>query len=290
MPGVSSTLPLPPGTADAVPTVVAGQRPVAGPLEWRQPLAGSTGATGVQSSRPELDRDRLSRGVQPDAGSVAQSPGLVRLAWIAALLVALPVFVQAPWVRDAPVGATLFTVPLLAAGVLLQNRGTGFWRPLGSLLVGFAGSWLGGSIFWGWFRDQPLWHLPMEAFALPLALGGWRTRWRLACGFYLGALAGTACTDLVIALTGVIRLWPAVVNGSLDQAPLLLHEACLSLLHPLPIGLILTAAILLTLTGRWLWRRGETERIAAAALLTTLAVDGLFLVMALMAPRLSGLI
>lgn len=232
----------------------------------------------------------LSLELQQLTGLDLKGSGLIRLAWIASLLVALPVFVQAPWVREAPEAAALFTAPLLVIGVLLQHQGRGLWRPLGALFVGFAGSWLGGSIFWGWFRDQPLWHLPIEAFALPLALTGWRTRWRLACGFYLGALAGTACTDLVIALSGVIKRWPAVVNGSLEQAPLLLHEAGLSLLQPLPMLLILTAATLLSLCCRWLWSRGEAQRIAAAALGTTLAVDGLFLAAALLAPRLSGLI
>jgi hypothetical protein len=224
------------------------------------------------------------------ARSSTVGSGLTPVAWIAALLVALPVFVQAPWVREAPLGATLFTIPLLASGLLLQRRGQGIWSAIGALLVGFSGSWLGGSIFWGWFRDQPFWHLPIEAFALPLALGGWRTPWRLGCGFYLGSLAGTACTDLVMALSGVIQRWPAVVNGSLEEAPLLLHQAGLSLLHPLPITLILSAAGLLSLACVWLWRAGESQRIAAAALATTLAVDGLFLAAALAAPKLSGLI
>ena len=225
-------------------------------------------------------------------GTAVRAPaiGLTTLAWIAALLVTLPVFVQAPWVRQAPVGATLFTVPLLAAGVLLQRRGHGIWSAVGTLLVGFSGSWLGGSIFWGWFREHPLWHLPIEAFALPLALGGWRTPWRLACGFYLGSLAGTATTDLVMALSGVMQRWPAVVAGPLDQAPRLLHEAGLSLLHPLPLLLIGAAAATLIVCCRRLWGLGEAQRVAAAALATTLAVDGLFLTAALTAPRLSGLI
>jgi len=35
------------------------------------------------------------------------------------------------------------------------------------LALGFSGSWLDGAIFWGWFRLAPIWHLPVEAFALP---------------------------------------------------------------------------------------------------------------------------
>ena len=112
----------------------------------------------------------------------------------------------------------------------------------------------------------------------------------MACGFYLGSLAGTASTDLVMACSGVIRRWPAVVNAPLDEAPQLLHQAGLSLLHPFPLGLILAAAVLLVLACRWLWTGGEPRRIAAAALGTTVLVDGLFLAAALAAPRLSGLI
>jgi hypothetical protein len=42
--------------------------------------------------------------------------------------------------------------------------------------------------------------------------------------------------------------------------------------------------------SRWLWSRGPVARIAATALATTLLVDALFLALALLAPRLSGLI
>jgi len=41
---------------------------------------------------------------------------------------------------------------------------------------------------------------------------------------------------------------------------------------------------------RWLWQQGQVGRITGSALATTLAVDGLFLIAALAAPRLSGLI
>ncbi|MFM8526026.1 MAG: DUF3120 domain-containing protein [Cyanobacteriota bacterium] len=262
MPGATTTLPL-----------VPAQGPLQGPESLR---------ISERWSLKALERSQSGLSVD---GSLSWP-----LSWLAALLVALPVFVQAPWVREAPVAATLFTLPLLISGVLLQQRGQGRWSALGALLVGFSGSWLGGSIFWGWFRDQPFWHLPIEAFALPLALGGWRTSWRLASGFYLGSLAGTACTDLVMALSGVIHRWPAVVNGSIEEAPRLLHEAGLSLLHPMPISLILTAALALGLICRRLQRGGQTQRIAAAALATTLAVDGLVLAAAIAAPKLSGLI
>jgi len=217
-------------------------------------------------------------------------PQQLRLPLMAALLVTLPVFVQAPWVRNAPLSATLFTIPLLAGAILLALRGRGVWQELGGLLVGFSGSWLAGSVFWGWCRLHPLWHLPIEAFALPLALGGLRGPWRLAGAFYLASLLGTAATDAVMALGGVIRLWPLVLTAPPEQAAGLLQEAGLLVLQPLPLATVLIAATMLLLLSRSLWRRGGICRVSAAALATTISVDGLFLAAALLAPTLSGLI
>jgi hypothetical protein len=161
---------------------------------------------------------------------------------------------------------------------------------LGVLLVGFAGSWLGGSLFWGWCREHPALHLPIEAFALPLALGGLRTRWRIGASFYLASVLGTALTDALIALTGLMPLWPPVVQASPEAAEILLQQAARSLLHP-------TSLLALALTGTWIaqlaWKlqAGDAAaRVAAATLASTLLVDGLFFGAALLAPRLSGLI
>ena len=206
------------------------------------------------------------------------------------LLVTLPVFLQAPWVRLAPFSAALFTVPLLAIGLALGHHSQPRQRTIGALLVGFCGSWLGGCLFWGWFRLHPLWHLPLEAFALPLALGGLQGRWKSACGFYLGSLVGTAATDGAIALSGVMPLWPQVLSATPSQAPLLLQAAAQQVLEPQALVLVVGCAILLIQACRWLWLQGEVGRITSAALATTLAVDGLFLLAALAAPQLSGLV
>jgi hypothetical protein len=52
------------------------------------------------------------------------APGLLQTRWtgrsavlLSGLLVVLPVFVEAPWVRQAPFSAVLFTAVLLAAGL-----------------------------------------------------------------------------------------------------------------------------------------------------------------------------
>lgn len=214
------------------------------------------------------------------------------LAMLAALLVLLPVFLQAPWVRLQPFSAALFTLPLLLLGLSLEGFGRGDWKASGSLLVGFSGSWLAGCLFWGWCREHPLWHLPIEAFALPLALTGLDGRWRIACSFYLASLLGTACTDAVMALSGVMRLWPAVVQAAPDQAAILLQEAAQAVLQPPCLLLVLGVAATLGAGCRWAWQehRDGSWQIAAAALATTVAVDGLFLGAALLAPKLSGLI
>ncbi len=128
-----------------------------------------------------------------------------------------------------------------------------------------------------------------------LALGGLQGRWRLAATFYLSSLAGTACTDLAMAATGVMQYWPAVVTASMDQAPLLLHQAGLHLLQPLPLATLGIAAALVLLAGLRLNQKGhgseaDAGAMAAAVLITTLWVDGLFLLAAMLQPGLSGLI
>lgn len=212
-------------------------------------------------------------------------------------MVVLPVFLQAPWVRVHPFSATLFTAVLVAIGIAFNRSDNPSKAAFGSLLVGFSGSWLAGCVFWGWLRAHPVLHLPIEAFALPIALAGFQTRWRLASAFYLSSLVGTAFTDLMMAITGVMRFWPGVVTASLDTAPQLLHEAGLYLLHPLPItalalaaGLILWLANTLSKRETASYNSSDTLSMSAAVLMTTLWVDGLFLLAAVVQPGLTGLI
>ena len=228
----------------------------------------------------------------PSAIRANQSPGVgVGIGLAGALLVALPVFLQAPWVRLAPFSAALFTAPLLLVGVLLAESPNPGLSRAGTLLVGFSGSWLGGCLFWGWCRLHPLWHLPIEAFALPLALGGLNSRWRLAASFYLASLLGTACTDAVMAITGVMRHWREVLLAPADQAALQLQNAALEVLQPLPLAMTLLAGAMLLGLCRRFWQHPDPSwRLAASAIATTLAVDGVFLAASLWAPQLSGLV
>ena len=145
-------------------------------------------------------------------------------------------------------------------------------------------------MFWGWLRLHPLWHLPVEAFALPLAIAGLQGPWRRAGQCYLGALIGTACTDAATALCGLMPLWPQVLQASPNEAPLLLSAAAEQVLQPMPLAVVGGFAAAMVAAGRWLWRQSEGGQVVAAALLSTLAVDALFLALALLSPQLSGLV
>ena len=216
-----------------------------------------------------------------------RNPGLTLISGV---LVTLPVFLQAPWVRLAPFSAALFTVPLLGLALALSQHSNPRTRRAGELLVGFCGSWLAGSLFWGWCRLHPVWHLPIESLALPLALTGLQSRWKVACGFYLGSLLGTAATDAAIAVTGLMPCWPQILSTSSAEAPLLLQSAAQQVLEPHSLLWVALSTAVLVQACRWLWGLGEVGRITSAALATTLAVDALFLLAALVAPSLSGLI
>ena len=224
------------------------------------------------------------------ASSLKRTQNDTALLLMAVALVSLPVFVQAPWVHAHPLGATLATLPLLASGIGLGLSDNPKRQQLGSLLVGFAGSWLGGSLFWGWCRLHPLWHLPLEGIALPLALGGLRSRWRLAGAFYLASLLGTAATDAAMALSGVMAHWPLVLAAQGSEALQLLQTAAAAVLSPANVLVIAGFGLGLLGLSRWLWTLGGIARISSATLLSTLAVDALFLLLALLAPSLSGLI
>lgn len=227
---------------------------------------------------------------QPASVPTLALPAGWSLPAMAVLLTLGPVFLQAPLVRVAPMAAALCTAPLLLLALAWARHPDPDRQRLGVLLVGFAGSWLGGSLFWGWCREHPFWHLPIEAFALPLAIGGLSTRWRIGAGFYLASLLGTALTDGLIALTGLMPLWPPIVRAAPEEAAGLLQLAAQTLLHPSPLLALALAGGWILLLALRLRDGDQARRVAAATLASTLLVDGIFLGAALLAPKLSGLI
>ncbi|MEN9223444.1 MAG: DUF3120 domain-containing protein, partial [Thermostichus sp. BF3_bins_97] len=124
----------------------------------------------------------------------------------AAVLVCLPVFLQAPLVRYAPWVSLVLSLGWLGLSLHLYSQSrTRVW---GDLLYGFTLTWLAGSLYWGWLRFEPLWHMPVEALGIPVVWWGARQRFaRIGTWFYLGSLWGTAITDLYIHSVGLLPEW-----------------------------------------------------------------------------------
>lgn len=178
--------------------------------------------------------------------------------------------------RYFPVVSLLTTLVLWLVGVLLVRQLR--WRILGDLLLGFSWSWLAGSIYWGWFRGEPLLHLPIEAIALPFALFAlWRGWLVVGQCFYLGSLLGTTITDLYFYSLNLIPYWRrlmvAEVQDSLDilqeAGTLVMTEAGL-LWGLFFLGVIAGVARLALSSQRLEWW------VFAGAVLGTLFVDALF--------------
>lgn len=202
----------------------------------------------------------------------------------AAFLVSVPVFFQAPLVRSLPVVSLVGTIVWVWLSLYLSQRSaTRIW---GELLVGFSWSWLAGSLYWGWLRTEPLWHLPIEALALPLALWGLKRNWcRLGVWFYLGSLFGTAVTDVYFYLLDLIGAWRRVMLDP-SMAEYEFARALNLMNSPLGYGSAVVLLTVLVSVGLWCLRRRSLEAWACGgAVLSTLVVDGLFWVVALVASR-----
>lgn len=202
--------------------------------------------------------------------------------WTAVFLVSVPVFVEAPLVRYFPELSLLLTGFWVAlSAVLLAQRRTWLW---GDLLLGFAGSWLAGSVYWGWFRWEPLWHLPIEAIALPLPI--WcicKRRLLVGSWFAMGSLLGTVATDLYFYLVNLIPNWRAIMQVEPDFVAPILHEAIARVHTPWGIGCAATLATLLLAAGLLplqTERMGSPPRLHrwafSGAVLSTILVDILF--------------
>ena len=212
-------------------------------------------------------------------------------------MVVLPVFVQAPWVHVFPFSAFLFSFIIFFLGFYFLRFCSDRWSSVGSLLIGVSWSWLGGCLFWGWLRAHPVWHLPVESIALPIAVSLLKTRWGIGASFYLASLLGTAFTDVMIVLTGVMKAWPQVVEASFSEASKILSFTAAQLLEPFSLLAIFIAALLIILIANWMNQKSKIDSlssdawlVSSSALTTTLWVDGLFFATTLIQPQLSGLI
>jgi hypothetical protein len=199
----------------------------------------------------------------------------------------VPVFFQAPLVRTFPWLSLIGTIPWILWGYHWQNHPQySFW---GRVILGFSWSWLAGSLYWGWCRWDPLYHLPIEAIGLPFVISNlWHHRdnpqnpYRLGNWFYLGSLLGTAITDAYFYGAGVMPYWKQVMTVEPTQALSILQEALLHVQTPWGVFTAMICAAALTLTALWALRSPHQYHwVFAGAVLGTLMVDSLFGLVAL---------
>lgn len=192
---------------------------------------------------------------------------------------------QAPLVRYYPeisLGLTVFWVGL---GIwLLKQAKISLW---GDLLLGFSWSWLAGSLYWGWWRWEPLIHIPMEAIGLPFVLWGlYKGRGKVGNLFYLGSLLGTAITDVYFYLTGLIPYWRQLMTVELDPnlvSPIF-DNALAQIQTPWGISWAIVLLNLLLAIGIYPLQKRVCHWWAfSGAVLSTILVDGLFWITASLA-------
>ena len=194
----------------------------------------------------------------------------------ASFLVSVPVFFQAPMVRLFPwisLALTLFCVML--GIVLYQRHQTRLW---GDLILGFSWSWLAGSIYWGWWRWEPLIHLPIEAIGVPFAVWCLFRGWgKVGNYFYLGSLLGTAITDIYFYLTGLIPYWRKVMAVDPHYVTGILKLALVQMQTPWGISWAVVLVNLLLGVSLLALQKSQLHWWAfAGAVLSTLVVDSLF--------------
>lgn len=210
-----------------------------------------------------------------------------RQGWLvfgaASFLVSVPVFIQAPLVKELPLLSLAITLGWVWLGFrLLKRPTTEIW---GDLLLGFSWSWLAGSIYWGWLRSEPFIHLPIEAMGMPFALWGlWRGRGKIGNLFYLGSLLGTAITDLYFYITDLIPYWREVMAVEPELAKPILQNAIAQVQTTWGISWAVVLVTTLGVVGCWSLAKKELPWWAfSGAVLSTIFVDSLFWLAASMA-------
>ncbi len=201
----------------------------------------------------------------------------------AVLLVSVPVFIEAPLVRILPwlsVGLTVVWVWL--SKLLMSRSATYVW---GDLLLGFSWSWLAGSIYWGWLRWEPLWHLPVESIGLPFAVWCLYRNWgKVGNWFYFGSLLGTALTDIYFYIVDLIPYWRQIMVVEPEAASSILRSALLQVQTPAGVAWAIVLAVVLLTVGIVPLKYKQLHWYAfSGAVLSTILVDSLFLIAAIAA-------
>jgi hypothetical protein len=166
----------------------------------------------------------------------------------------------------------------------LENDKSQVW---GSLIWGFSLTWFCGSLYWGWLRWEPLWHLPVEAICLPWAIWALRSPQRklydIGAYFYLGSLVGTAITDLYFTIAGLMSHWRSLMQVETDLSAIqpILQSAVAQVQTGWGMAWALALGCLTTALGLWALRYAEARYWAfSGAILSTILVDSIFGVVA----------
>ena len=239
------------------------------------PASNSTSAAPSAIYLPELHSE-LSEALA--SASVKKAEGLQRWLMLAAavVLVSVPVFVQAPLVRLVPWLSLVMTLGwLLLSLQLLKRPASERW---GDLLIGFTWTWLAGSVYWGWFRWEPLLHLPIEAIGLPIAIWGVaRNSGKIGNFFYFGSLFGTVVTDIYFYLVDLIPYWRQLMQVDADAVQPIFQNAIVHMQTPWGSGwAIVLVSILFTVAMLPLFSRQLHWWAFSGAVLSTILVDSLF--------------
>jgi Protein of unknown function (DUF3120). len=207
--------------------------------------------------------------------------GLVFLASV--FLVTVPVFFQAPLVRQWPEFSVILTLGWLGISWrLIRQPATWVW---GDLLLGFSWSWFTGAIYWGWLRWEPLLHLPIEAIGVPFAIWCLYRGWgKVGNWFYLGSLFGTAVTDGYFYIAGLIPSWRQLMHVEPALALPIFQNALQMVTTPWGISWAVGFALFLFGVGVFPLQSKEQHWWAfGGAVLSTILVDSLFLIAACLA-------
>lgn len=202
---------------------------------------------------------------------------------VAAFLVSVPVFIQAPLVRLQPLASLMMTSLWLTGGIYMLRQPT--FKLWGDLAIGFSWTWLAGSVYWGWLRFNPYVHLPVEAIGLPIVIVLLsQNRLKVGSYFYLGSLLGTVITDLYFYWVGLIPYWKQLMQVAPADAGTVLQAALQQIQNPIAAIRALWLLSLLIAIGLFGIRFPKAHWWAfSGAVLSTILVDALFLLAATLA-------
>ncbi|MGB3655894.1 MAG: DUF3120 domain-containing protein [Rivularia sp. (in: cyanobacteria)] len=201
----------------------------------------------------------------------------------AVFLVSVPVFVEAPLVRLLPwLSVALTALWVWLSKILMSRSITYIW---GDLLLGFSWSWLAGSIYWGWLRWEPLWHLPVESIGLPFAIWCLYRNWgKIGNWFYFGSLVGTVLTDIYFYIVDLIPYWRQITVVEPSEASSILRAALAQVKTPYGEAWAIVLAVVLLSVGIIPLKYKQLHWYAfSGAVLSTILVDSLFLIAAVIA-------